>query len=197
AASFDNTLSLNKAFGGGGRVGIFLDPKWLVEFEMGEMRATRPLGLTDVNVGILSTRLVVVPIQSGAFSLLVGAGAGVGTETSFLHSYGVNALVGAKIALANHAALRIAAQQDWLANYDWKAYQRVTMGLSFSRDFFSRTVRDTIAVAGPPMPCNCVQRMDSVSADEQARRRQWERDYRALRDSLNRNPPVAPPVSSV
>ena len=41
------------AFGGGGRVGVFLDPRWALEFEKGEMRATRTLGLKDVNVGIL------------------------------------------------------------------------------------------------------------------------------------------------
>jgi OOP family OmpA-OmpF porin len=51
----------------------------------------------------------------------------------------------------------------------------------------------TVEVAGPP-----VQRADSVSADEQARRRRFEGDYRGLRDSVNNikpcmcTPPPAP-----
>ena len=197
AAKFDESLSLKNAFGGGARVGVFLDPLWSIEFEMGEMRATRPNGLKDVNVGILSTRLIAVPIKTGALSIVVGVGAGVGTETSFLHSYGVNALLGARFALTEHSALRIDAQNDWLANYDYKSYQRVSLGLSLYRDFFVRTRADTVRIAGPAAVCNCVQRPDSVDAAEQARRRRAEQDYRALRDSLNRNPPMAPaPVSS-
>ncbi len=33
-------LSLKTGYGGGGRVGIFLDPRWSIEFEDAEMRAT-------------------------------------------------------------------------------------------------------------------------------------------------------------
>src|SRR5579862_9204480 len=55
------SLTLNNAYGGGGRVGMFLAPSYSVEFEMGEMRATRTLGLNPVNVGILSSRLTAVP----------------------------------------------------------------------------------------------------------------------------------------
>jgi outer membrane protein OmpA-like peptidoglycan-associated protein len=193
--SFDNSLSLKNGFGGGGRLGAFLDPRWSVEAEAGEIRATRPNGLTDVNVGILSTRLTAVAIKSGPLSILLGAGAGVGTETWFLHSYGVNALIGAKIALGKEAALRIDAQQDWLANYSYKAYQRVSIGLSFYRELF-RTVRtDTVRVPGPAATCErCVQRADSVSAAETRRLRDRDDALRALRDSLSRVPP--PPVSS-
>ena len=43
-ASFDKSLTLNSAYGGGGRIGVFFDPRWSVEFESGEMRATRTLG---------------------------------------------------------------------------------------------------------------------------------------------------------
>src|ERR1017187_817551 len=194
AASFDNSLSLKSGFGGGGCLGAFLDPRWSVEAEAGEMRATRPNGLTDVNVGILSTRLTAVAIKAGALSILLGAGAGVGTETWFLHSYGVNALVGAKIALGKEAALRFDAQQDWLANYQYKTYQRVSVGLSFYRELF-RTVRaDTVRVPGPAATCErCVQRADSVSAAETRRLRERDDQLRALRDSLSR---VPPPVSS-
>src|SRR5665213_108462 len=105
AGSFDNSLSLKTGYGGGGRVGAYLDPRWSIEFEDAEMRATRPNGLRDVNVGLLSGRLVGVPVKSGAFSLLLGGGAGVSTETNFMHTYGVDALVGAKFALRQNVAL--------------------------------------------------------------------------------------------
>jgi outer membrane protein OmpA-like peptidoglycan-associated protein len=193
--SFDNSLSLKSGFGGGGRIGAFLDPRWSTEFEMGEMKATRPSGLKDVNVGILSARLTAVALKSGAVSFLLGAGAGVGTETNFMHSYGVNALVGAKIALSDNAALRIDAQQDWLANYDWKAYQRVTVGLSVYRNPFHQVRNVTVTVPGPaaaPM----VQRPDSVSAAETRRLRDRDAELRALRDSLSRVRPESPPPMS-
>jgi outer membrane protein OmpA-like peptidoglycan-associated protein len=162
---------------------MFFDSRWMTEFEMGEMKATRPSGLADVNVGILSARLTVAALKSGAVSFLLGAGAGVGTETNFMHSYGVNALAGLKFALSDNSALRVDLQNDWLANYSWKSYQRVTLGLSLYRNPFHQT--RVVTVQGPaaaPM----AQRPDSVSAEEQARRR---RELRELRDSLNQVKP--------
>src|SRR6185436_16514332 len=77
---FDKDLTLDKGFGGGGRVGIFLDPRIALEFEKSEMRASRTLGRADVNVGILSGRLAYTPIKAGPLSLMVGVGGGAGTE---------------------------------------------------------------------------------------------------------------------
>src|SRR5579884_2320077 len=82
AATFDNALSLKTGYGAGGRVGAFLDRRWSIEFEDAEMRATRPHGLRDVNVGLLSGRLVDSPLRVGRLSLLAGVGAGLGTETN-------------------------------------------------------------------------------------------------------------------
>jgi outer membrane protein OmpA-like peptidoglycan-associated protein len=179
AASFDQELSLKTGVGGGGRIGIFLDPRWAIEFEDAEMRATRPNGLKSVNVGVLSGRLVAVPVKAGALSLLLGAGAGVSTETNFMHSYGVDALVGAKIALNDNMAFRVDGVWDFLANEDWKSYRSVRAGVTLYRHP-NRRVR-TVTVAGP------VQMMaprDSVSAAETARLRDRDRALQALRDSL-------------
>ena len=151
AGVFDNSLTLKSGFGGGGRVGAYLDPRWALEFEKGEMRATRTLGLKDVNVGLLAARLVVTPIRSGALSIMVGAGAGSSTETNFLHSYGVNGLIGAKIALSDNVALRADVISDWLANYSWKSNQSLHVGLSWYRKP-NETVR-TVEVPGPVTPC--------------------------------------------
>ena len=184
AATFDNALSLKTAFGGGGRIGMFLDPRWLVEFEKAEMRATRPSGLKDVNVGILASRLIFTPVTSGALSFLIGGGAGIGTETNFLHSYGVDALVGAKFALTDNASLRVDGTWDWLANEDWKAYKSVRVGISVYRHPNKQVQR--VTVASPPM---MMTHEDSVSASETRRLRERDNALRMLRDSL-RNAPV-------
>ena len=186
AASFDKALTLTHAIGGGGRVGVYLDPRWSLEFEDAEMRAKRPGGLKDVNVGILSGRLVAVPVKSGAVSLLLGGGAGVSTETNFLHSYGVDALVGAKFALSNSAALRIDGVWDWLANEKWKTYRSVRVGLSLYRHPTER-VR-TVTVTTPAPPPVMMAREESVSATETRRLREQEAALRSLRDSLRTAP---------
>src|SRR4051812_30875986 len=132
-ARFDQALGLNNAVGGGGRIGMFLDRKWSIEFEEAEMRASRPNGLKNANVGILSSRLVASDFRRGNFIFLFGIGGGVSTETSFLHSYGFDGLVGVKIRVNDSAALRIDGVADFLANNDWKTYQSVRVGMSWFR----------------------------------------------------------------
>ena len=194
AATFDNKLSLKTGYGGGGRIAMFLDPRWSIEFEKGEMRANRPNGLKDVNVGILSSRLIVAPFRSGALSLLVGGGAGISTETNFLHSYGVDALVGAKVALTDNAALRVDGVMDWLANEDWKTYKSVRVGISVFRHPARQIQR--VTVAGPAPAPMMMNHEDSVSASETRRLRDRDLALRALRDSLNNAPRMAPPASA-
>src|SRR6476620_5613702 len=132
-SKFDKDLTLNTGYGNGGRVGAYLVPRWSKKVEMAEMKASRTQGLKSVNVGILSGRLVAVPYKGGALSLLVGAGAGTSTETNFMHSYGVDGLVGMKLALNPNTAFRIDGVFDWLANEKWKQYGSVRMGLSVYR----------------------------------------------------------------
>lgn len=188
AATFDDALSLKTGYGGGGRIGMFLDPRWSIEFEDAEMRASRPNGLKDVNVGILSGRLVAVPFQSGPLSILLGAGAGVSTETNFLHTYGVDALVGAKYALNDRLVLRVDGVWDWLANEDWKSYGSLRLGLSMYRN--PRPEIRTVTVVTPAPP-PVVIREENVSASELARLRASDAALRVLRDSLAANPPAA------
>jgi peptidoglycan-associated lipoprotein len=118
----------------------------------------------------------------------VGAGAGVGTETNFLHTYGLNGLVGAKLALTNSVSLRADGIVDWLANNNWKSFKSAHLGLSVYRHPAVSVVTRTVTVAGPAtVTVATVQRPDSVSAEEQARLRRIEGDYRDLRDSLARS----------
>ena len=190
AASFDQKLSLDRAFGGGGRIGMYLDPRWAAEFENAEMRATRPNGLRDVNVGILSGRLVLTPVTAGRLSLLLGAGAGVGTETNFLHSYGVDALVGGKLALTQNVALRVDGVYDWLANEKWKSYRSVRVGMSVMRHPRTSTRTEIRQVAGP----SSVVYQDSVGATEMRRLRDRDTELRFLRDSLRLAPGSVTPA---
>ena len=192
-ASFDNALSLKTGYGGGGRIGMYLDPRWFVEFEKAEMRATRPSGLADVNVGILASRLMFVPARAGRLSFLVGAGAGVSTETNFLHSYGVDALVGAKVALNDKVSLRVDGVMDWLANEKWKTYRSVRVGLSVFRQ--PSRLTNTVTVVTPAPAPVMITREDSVSASETRRLRASEAELRVLRDSIANAPtPPATPV---
>ena len=158
-AKFDKDLTLNTGYGIGGRVGAYLVPRWSMEFEMAEMKASRTGGLKSVNVGILSGRLVAVPYKAGAMSMLVGAGAGTSTETNFMHSYGVDALVGMKLALNPNTAFRIDGVFDWLANEHWKTYQSIRMGLTVYRTPNRRKDAANVVATPPPAPAPTASRV--------------------------------------
>jgi len=76
AGTFDKSLTLNSGFGGGGRIGMYLDRNWVIEFEEGEMSASRTLGLANVNVGELTGRLVGTLFRAGPVAIMLGGGAG-------------------------------------------------------------------------------------------------------------------------
>jgi outer membrane protein OmpA-like peptidoglycan-associated protein len=154
---------------------MFLDPRWSLEFEKAEMKANRPDGLAKVNVGIVAGRVMLTPFTAGRLAFLVGAGGGVSTETNFLHSYGLDALVGTRIALGPDAALRVDGVWDWLANENWKSYKSVRVGVSVYRHSLRRTRTVTRTI---------VTHDDSVSAWETARLRDRDVALQALRDSL-------------
>ena len=158
-AKFDKDLTLNTGYGIGGRVGAYLVPRWSMEFEMAEMKASRTGGLKSVNVGILSGRLVAVPYKAGVMSMLVGAGAGTSTETNFMHSYGVDALVGMKLALNPNTAFRIDGVFDWLANEHWKTYQSIRMGLTVYRTPNRRKDAANTVANPPPAPAPTASRV--------------------------------------
>ncbi|MEP6590602.1 MAG: OmpA family protein [Gemmatimonadota bacterium] len=194
AASFDKELSLKTGYGGGGRIGMFFAPRLSVEFEGTLMKASRPNGLKSVNMGILSGRLVAVPLKMGGLSVLLGAGAGVSTETNFLHTYGADVLVGLKFAIGDNAALRIDGIYDWLANEDWKSYRSLHAGLSLYRHPSRMTRVDTVIT--PASAPAMVMHQDSVSAAETRRLRERDAALRALRDSLQ-NVPRAPSTAEM
>lgn len=189
-AWFNEEIGLKTGYGGGVRVGMFLDPRWAFEFEGAEMRATRPNGLKDVNVGILAPRIVWTPFTAGNLSFLLGIGAAVSTETFFLHSYGADALAGVKVKMGENAAFRLDGTYDYLQQQHGKKYGSVRAGLSL----FRRPAKEirTVTVVTPAPPPIVIQHEDSVSAAETRRLREREAALRALRDSLANAPPPAP-----
>jgi outer membrane protein OmpA-like peptidoglycan-associated protein len=186
--SWDNSLNMNSNWGGGARVGVFIFPRLSAEFEGGGGNASRPLGLANVNVGVLSGRLTAVPFKFGSVSILLGAGADH-TDTYFFESYGFHGLLGAKVRLSDYVALRVDGINSWMANGNGQQ-KSLHLGLSFYRNPGVNTV--TRYVAGEPAP----QRPDSVSAYETRRLRAAAASYQALRDSLNRPKLAGPPSSA-
>jgi hypothetical protein len=113
-----------------------------------------------------------------------------------MHTYGVDGLVGAKLALTDNAALRVDGVWDWLANQDWKTYKSVRVGLSLYRRP-ARVMRTVTVMSPAPAPVMMVHE-DSVSAAETRRLRERDAALRTLRDSLATAPaPARAPSAQV
>src|SRR5512140_3538594 len=175
--SFDTPLGMHDSWGAGGRIGMFVWHRLSFEFEGGGARASRAPGFSRVNVGVLSARLLAVPLSFGPLSVLLGGGVDH-TDTYFVESFGVHGLVGAKLALTPGVALRIDGIVSYMANHHY-TNTVLHLGLSVFRHTSHRTVTVTRTVEAE-------QRPDSVSAGETRRLRTEEASYQALRDSLAR-----------
>ena len=184
--SYTSSLGMNSNMGFGGRVGAFFTPRFSAEFEAGSGTAGRTLGRSDVNVGILSGRLTLVPLRlaNNKISILLGAGVDH-MDANFFESYGYHGLLGAKLSLSDAVAIRVDALKSWMSNGDG-SNNALHFGLSVYRRpgvKYSTVYRD---VAGPAAPAHT----DSVSAAETARLRLIALNYRQLRDSLGQ--PIVP-----
>lgn len=174
-SSFDNSLFVDNAFGGGARVGAFIFPRLSVEFDVGLKNANRPDGRQSVEVEAFAARLTAVPLILGPMSVLVGAGL-IHTDVQHLNETdGGQLLLGAKFALSEMVNLRVDGLADF--NNDGTRNQALQVGMSFHRSpaTITRTVTREIPAAAPT-----TQRPDSVSAAETARLRAVEAEHRAL-----------------
>ena len=171
--------------GFGGRVGAFMSPRFSVEFEAGAGSADRPNGLESVNVGVLSGRLLFVPLRlaNNRISILLGGGVDH-TDANFFESYGYHGLLGLKVGLSESVALRLDGIRSWMATGDG-ANTSFHFGLSVYRQPAAKmtSASTVVYVPGP-------EHHDSVSAVETARLRAIAANYQALRDSLGR--PIYP-----
>ncbi len=186
SSSYDNSLGMKNGLGVGGRVGVFVYPRLSLEFEAGGSNSGRNLGLSDVNVGILSARATAAVLKYRRVSVLLGAGVDH-TDTYFLESYGVHGLLGAKFALTDMVALRVDGIESYMF-HGKNTNMGLHLGFSIYRNPVGRTITNTVTRNIPATPL--VQRPDSVSAYETSRLRGIAGNYQALRDSLAR--PRAP-----
>ena len=178
--SYDNRLTINDGSGAGLRVGVFLDPRWAIEFDGSGMGASRSNGFSDIHVNSLAARLAFTPLVTGRLSWVASAGA-VQTDYGTKSSYGVTGLLGAKYALGDRVALRVDAITDYMPTG-----KDVNTGVRAGVSFFRQPFRQTITVDRPMG--RAVLHQDSVSASEQKRLRLAAANYDALRDSLRRTP---------
>jgi len=180
---FDAAYGVKDSWGAGARVGAFLSPRISLEFEGGGTRAGRDNGLSSVNLGVLSARLLVSPVKIGPLAILLGGGV-EHADNYALESYGMQALVGARLALGEMVSLRADGIQSWASNGDG-VNKALHIGLSVYRHPKAREVMvyrtDTVRAA-------MMQHSDSVSAAETRRLREADARYRSLRDSLARQP---------
>ncbi|MBI3790634.1 MAG: hypothetical protein HY275_07125 [Gemmatimonadetes bacterium] len=179
-SSFDPALDIVSGWGAGGRIGMYAARYLAVEFEGGGGDVARTFNRTNVNVGNLSMRLLLVPVQLGRVALLAGLG-GDFTDTFEMQSYGVHALLGLRVALTDALAVRVDGIDSYLAN-GRRTNAALHIGLSVLRSAGGRPVT--------------AQRPDSVSAGETRRLRASETGYDALRDSLDANRAVPRAASS-
>lgn len=192
AGSFDKKIGLDNGMGGGGRVGMFVTPRFSIEVEGGAMRASRSAGFAGpaLNVGLIYGRGLWAPVQWGNGSALLVGGGIVHVDYRFFESYGFSALGGVKFGLSPNVAVRVDGIADFLANSP-HTNLGLRVGLSIYRGpaRLTNTVNVFTNVPGP-------QRPDSVSAAEQRRLRTAASDYTQLRDSLWANRPKANVPSS-
>lgn len=138
---FDENVTLKDTWGYGGRIGVFVHPRWSFEADASYTEAEwdpNP-ALAKTKVGPIAARLVYGQPLFGRTSLLFGAG-GVLTPfhsgpSGYDYKYGVTGNVGLRIGLGNTFALRGDAIVDYhptstsLTNYRFQA------GLEMLPDF--------------------------------------------------------------
>lgn len=193
-AMFDSDNNVNSGWGGGIRFGAFVGQRLSIETEIGSAKATRPAGLSDVNIENISLRLTAVALRLGQdrVNFLLGAGY-THADWQSNESDGIQGLVGAKVGLGRSAALRVDYVMDFNQHPKSTRNSALHFGLAFYRNPARIILTETVMQPRGPMPMHA----DSVSAYETGRLRVIESEYRELRDSLGRPIPViVVPVSS-
>jgi outer membrane protein OmpA-like peptidoglycan-associated protein len=195
-SSFHNSFGMNGGFGGGARFGHFIFPRLSVEVEGGGTSSDRPDKIREMNVSVIAARLTAVPIQAGRLSLLIGAGMDR-SDTWVRDGYGVQGLLGAKLALLENVALRVDGIQSFMVDGAGRNAS-LHVGLSVYRSPSNRTITNTVTntvTRDVPGPVQFVTQVDAAAEAELRRLRALEASYLNLRDSLGRirEVPIASP----
>jgi len=149
-AGIDNVAVAKDGIGYGGRLGVFLsDPRWEIEgdgyYSPQDNDITPNSGITSVNAHAFAARLnynFPFRLLSRQSQFILGAG-GVRTSYKFKdaadndlgynYNYGVSALAGIRLGIANRTALRVDGVLDYMPNHENNANMNIHVrgGLSF------------------------------------------------------------------
>jgi peptidoglycan-associated lipoprotein len=148
-AGIDNVAVAEDGLGYGGRVGVFLsDPRWELEgdgYYSPQDNEFAANGITGVDAHAFAVRLnynFPFGLMGRQSQFLIGAG---GTRTSYRfesdannnlgynYNYGVSALAGIRLGIANRTALRFDGVLDYMPNHEDNANMNIHLrgGLSF------------------------------------------------------------------
>lgn len=197
--AFDQDAGIDNGLGFGGRVGVFMDRRFILEGEGSftpSISGSRvPSANTnngdDYNYTPLYLRLTAnAPFAANRHAFLVGAGM-TRSNFGFTYNYGPNALVGFKFGLGETVALRLDGLVDYLPNFDngrnqddGAIHSSLRAGLSFYRRPMNLDAereelrRRTAALEATEAELTQLRsdraRLDSISAA-----------YQSLRDSMS------------
>jgi len=111
---FDRSLGWDNAFGGGGRLGVFVAPGLALEASAAYVSVNGPLN-SNIHVVPINARLLYAVPLADQFALLLGAGYVRNNYTNTTGSWedGASGLLGLRFGLADRLALRLEAVEDF------------------------------------------------------------------------------------
>jgi outer membrane protein OmpA-like peptidoglycan-associated protein len=111
---FDDQLPLDKKAGGGASVGVFVLPNLEIEAEGSYLKTKGPLRIRVSNTRVLGRVVYNIPLGGYASAIQIGAGyvRNMYGETANADENGVHGMVGLRIGLNEHIALRVAGTVD-------------------------------------------------------------------------------------
>jgi outer membrane protein OmpA-like peptidoglycan-associated protein len=111
---FDRSLGWDNAFGGGGRLGVFIAPGLALEASAAYVSVNGPLN-SNIHVVPINARLLYAVPLADQFALLLGAGYVRNNYTNTTGSWedGASGLLGLRFGLADRLALRLEAVEDF------------------------------------------------------------------------------------
>src|SRR5512146_585510 len=116
-SKFDRSLGWDNAFGGGGRLGVFIAPGLALEASAAYVSVNGPLN-SNIQVVPINARLLYAVPLADQFALLLGAGYVRNNYTNTTGSWedGASGLLGLRFGLSDRVALRLEAVEDFFSS---------------------------------------------------------------------------------
>ena len=141
---FDRSLGWENAFGGGGRLGVFIAPGLALEASAAYLTVNGPLN-RQIHLVPMNARLLYAVPLANQFALLLGAGYVRNNYTNTTGSWedGASGLLGLRFGVANRVALRLEAIEDFFSSpfnqgpatsNNWNATVQAGLSVLFGRN---------------------------------------------------------------